>query len=158
MQKFLWNCVLILNMYFNDRGVLYFQIFISKDGQRKEIFYASLFPSKIKKYLEEIKRKGNKGSIKIPFLKLNKGDIYIVTKRFSNESWKQGSGTRGQLVPKTIMLKDMDKVTSVTATVVGVRNEYEFLQRLSTGDVCFYGTMKENEFQIPLEWSDGGIF
>ena len=67
---------------------------------------------------------------------MNKEDIYIIAKQFSNESWKQGSG-RGQLVPKTIMLKDMDKVTSVTATAVGVKNEYEFLQRLSTGDVCF---------------------
>lgn len=146
-----------LNLYFNDRGVLYFQIFIAADGKRKEIFYASLFPSKIKKYLDEIERRGNKGSIKIPFVKLNKEDIYIIAKQFSNESWKQGSG-RGQLVPKTIMLKDMDKVTSVTATAVGVKNEYEFLQRLSTGDVCFYGTTKESGVQLPLEWIDGRIF
>ncbi|MEZ3468114.1 MAG: hypothetical protein K1W40_06605, partial [Schaedlerella sp.] len=83
--------------------------------------------------------------------------IYIIAKQFSNESWKQGSG-RGQLVPKTIMLKDMDKVTSVTATAVGVKNEYEFLQRLSTGDVCFYGTTKESGVQLPLEWIDGRIF
>lgn len=147
-----------LNIYFNDRGVLYFQIFISSDGRRKEIFYTSLFPSKIKKYLEEIELKGNKGSIKIPFVKLDKQDIYIIVKQFSNESWKQGSGTKGQLVPNTIMLKDMSKVTSVTATAVGVRNEYEFLQRLSTGDVCFYGTTKENALQMPLEWIDGRIF
>lgn len=146
-----------LNLYFNDRGVLYFQIFITTDGNRNEIFYASLFPSKIMKYLDEIERKGNKGSIKIPFVKLNKKDIYIITKQFSNESWKQGSG-RGQLVPRTIMLKDMDKVTSVTATAVGVKNEYEFLQRLSTGDVCFYGTTKESGVQLPLEWIDGRIF
>lgn len=147
-----------LNMYFSDRGVLYFQIFISKDGERKEIFYTSLFNAKIKKYLDEIDQKGNKGSIKIPFIKLNKKEIYIIVKQFSNESWKQGSGTRGQLVPNTIMLKDMDKVTSVTATVVGAKNEYEFLQRLSSGDVCFYGITKESAYQVPLEWVDGRLF
>ena len=147
-----------LNVYFNDRGVLYFQIFLSTDKSKNEIFYASLFNAKIKKYLEEIEQRGNKGSIKIPFIKLNKTDLYIVVKQFSNESWKQGSGTRGQIVPKTIMFKDMDPVTSITATAVGAKNEYEFLQRLSTGDVCFYGTTKENALQMPLEWIDGRIF
>lgn len=147
-----------LNVYFNDRGVLYFQIFLSADKSRNEIFYASLFNTKIKKYLEEIEQRGNKKSIKIPFIKLNKTDLYIVVKQFSNESWKQGSGTKGQFVPNTIMLKDMDKVTSMTAKAVGVKNEYEFLQKLSTGDVCFYGTTKDSTFQIPLEWVDDRIF
>lgn len=147
-----------LNVYFNDRGVLYFQIFISSDGKRKEIFYASLFNAKIKKYLEEIEQRGNKGSIKVPFIKLDKKDIYIIVKQFSNESWKQGSGTKGQLIPNIIMLNDMDKVTSMTAKAVGAKNEYEFLQKLSTGDVCFYGTTKDNTFQIPLEWVDDRIF
>ena len=40
-----------LEIYFNDRGVLYFQIFMSRNGRKREIFYASLFPTKFKYYL-----------------------------------------------------------------------------------------------------------
>ena len=37
-----------LMVYFKGRGVLYFEVFISEEGKRKENFYSSLFPSKIK--------------------------------------------------------------------------------------------------------------
>lgn len=46
-----------LEVYFNDRGVLYFEIFMSIDGRKREIFYASLFPTKLKYYLENAKKK-----------------------------------------------------------------------------------------------------
>ncbi len=144
-----------LRVYFYDRGVLYFQIFISEDGSRKEIFYSSLFPSKIKSYLEKAERKGNTETINIPFTKLEKNPekFYIVTKQFSNESRTQGFGS-GQLVQNTILLKDLDKVTSLTATAIGANNEYSFLQRFSSGDICFYGTVDGNSFRLPLEWQD----
>lgn len=148
-----------LNIYFHDRGVLYFQIFISGDGKRKEIFYSSLFPSKIKGYLEEAERRKNRSTINIQFIKLEKEPekLYIVAKQFSKESRMQGFGS-GQIVQNTIMLKDIDKITSFTATAVGVNNGYEFVQRLSSGDVCFYGAKEGSPFKVPLEWQDQGEF
>ncbi|MDR3598075.1 hypothetical protein [Clostridium sp.] len=148
-----------LNIYFHDRGVLYFQIFISGDGKKKEIFYSSLFPSKIKSYLEEAKRRKNRSTINIQFIKLEKKPekLDIVAKQFSKESRMQGFGS-GQIVQNTIMLKDMDKITSFTATAVGVRNEYEFVQRVSSGDVCFYGTKEGSPFKVPLEWQENEEF
>lgn len=148
-----------LNIYFHDRGVLYFQIFISEDGKKNAIFYSSLFPSKIKGYLEKANRKTNRSTINIQFIKLEKKPekLDIVVKQFSKESRMQGFGS-GQIVQNTIMLKDMDKITSFTATAVGVRNEYEFVQRLSSGDVCFYGTKEGNPFKVPLEWQENEEF
>lgn len=144
-----------LEIYFYDRGVLYFEIFMSEDGKQTEIFYASLYPSKIKSYLDLASRKKKKESISVSFNKLKKdaNELYIVTKQFSQESRRQGFGS-GEIVQNTIMLKDMDKVTSLTATAVGVKNEFEFLQRLSTGDICFYGTTEDNKIKVPLAWNE----
>lgn len=148
-----------LKVYFRDRGVLYFEIFMSEDGKRREIFYSSLFPSKIKSYLETAEKKGNKGSINISFSKLEKtaDKLYIIVKQFSNESRKQGFGI-GPTVQNTIMIKDIEKVTSITASAVGASNQFEFLQRLSEGDVCLYGTLEGCPIPLPLEWHDDSTY
>lgn len=144
-----------LEIYYNDRGILYFEIFMTEDGKRVEIFYSSLFPSKIKTYLEKASHKENKEMINIPFSKLQKDSesLYIIVKQFSTESRTQGFGS-GEIVQNMIMFKDMDKVTSITMTAVGAKNELEILERLSTGDICFYGTTKENQIKVPLEWDE----
>lgn len=148
-----------LEVYFNDRGVLYFEIFMSKDGRKREIFYASLFPIKLKYYLEKAKKKGNKKNINITFVKLEqKADtFYCVVKQFSNESKKQGFGHE-QLVQNAIKEADMDKVKEITASVVGAANEYDFIKRLGTGDVSFYAKLDGTPFSIPLEWHEGSVY
>ena len=148
-----------LKIYFNDFGVLYFEIFMSEDGKYKEIFYSSLYPSKIKYFLERAEKKGNKQSISIPFIKLEKTSqsLYIVLKQFSTESKRQGSGTN-EIVQNTIPLKDRDRITSMTATAVGASNEFEFLQKLATGDVCFYASTEENQIKVPIEWTDSSKY
>lgn len=147
-----------LRLYFHDRGVLYFQIFISSDGCKKEIFYSSLFPSKIKTYLEKAENKRNTETINIPFTKLDKNPekLYIVSKQFSDESRTQGFGC-GQLVQNTIPLNDLDKITSITATAIGANDEYSFLQRFSSGDISLYAKVEGNPFKIPLEWQDNTL-
>lgn len=148
-----------LEVYFNDRGVLYFEIFMSIDGRKREIFYASLFPTKLKYYLENAKKKKNKKSINITFVKMEqKASIfYCVMKQFSNESKKQGFGHE-QLVQNAIRTADMDKVKEITASVVGAVNEYDFMKRLGTGDVSFYAKLDGMPFSIPLEWHEGSVY
>ena len=92
-----------LEVYFRDRGVLYFEIFMSRDGKRREIFYASLFPTKLKYYLDNARKKQSKKNINITFVKVEKkSDVfYNVVKQFSNESKKQGFGHE-QLVQNAI--------------------------------------------------------
>ena len=94
-------------------------------------------------------------TINISFNKLEKTPekLYVIVKQFSQESKRQGFGL-GEIVQNTIMAKDLDKVTSITATAIGVSNELEFMQRLSTGDICFYGTTKENQIKVPITWEE----
>lgn len=148
-----------LKVYFRDRGIVYFEIFMSEDGKRRELFYSSLFPSKLKSYIETAEKKGNKEYISVSFSKLEKtaDKLYIIIKQFSIESRKQGFGI-GPTVQNTIMVKDMEKVTSITASAIGVANQYEFLQRLSEGDVCLYGTIEGCPMPFPLEWYDNRTY
>ena len=51
-----------LKVYYKRFGCLYFVMFMNEDGSVVEIFYSSLYPSKIKKYLGAAEKKGNKGT------------------------------------------------------------------------------------------------
>ena len=148
-----------LKIYFQDRGVLYFEVFMSKDGRKKEVFYASLFPTKLKYYLESAQKKGNRKSINVVFRRASKNedDFYVIVKQFSNESKKQGFGHE-QLVQNAVKEVDMNRVKEVSATVVGVKNEYEILQRLGSGDVSFYAKIEGSPFSIPIEWHENSIY
>lgn len=148
-----------LQVYFQDRGVLYFEVFMSEDGKKREIFYSSLFPTKIKSYLEKANMKHNKKSINVVFTKLENNSVifYAIVKQFSNESRKQGCGIE-QMVQNAIKVSDMDKVKELTASVVGAGNEYEFLKRLGAGDVNFYGVLKGSPFMVPLEWHEKSVY
>lgn len=148
-----------LKIYFSDRGVLYFQIFMSNDGKKREVFYVSLFPTKIKYYLEKAKNKGNKNDINIAFTKLEKKSevLYSVVKQFSNESKKQGFGYE-QIVQNAIKEADMNKVKEITASAIGATNEYEILKSLGTGDVSLYAKLEGNPMQLPLEWHEDRVY
>lgn len=146
-----------LKAYSTEKGVLYFQIFI--DNTERDIFYASLFPSKIADYLEVASKKGNKKTISIPFIKLKKDPetLFIVVKQFSDEAKKQGSGYN-PLVQDRIRLEDIKKLTSVTLAVVGAKDELDMLRRLPSGDICFYGKTADDKYMRPIEWRDKSVF
>lgn len=146
-----------LEAYATEKGVLYFQIFLN--GQRKEVFYSSLYPSKIADYLDAAKRKGNTSTYTIPFLKLEKNaeKLYIVTKQFNDEATKQGSAYT-PLVQDRIKCDDFDKLRSITLTVVGARTSYDALLRLSSGDICLYGKTEGDKYLRPMESLDRSKF
>lgn len=146
-----------LEAYATEKGVLYFQIFL--DGQNKEIFYTSLYPSKIADYLDVAKKKRNTSTYNIPFQKLEKDaeKLYIVVKQFNDEATKQGSAYT-PLVQDRIKCDDFDKLRSITLTVVGARNSYDALLRLSSGDICLYGTMEDDKYPRPMEFLNHSKF
>ena len=127
----------VLENYYNDRGVLYFKIVMNED--KKEIFYSILYPSKIKGYLDEARRKKNKKQINIVLTKLQPkaSEMLRICRQFTLESNKQGSG-RGQIVPKTVCINDIGKYKSLQATAIDTKSPIEFAKRLSVGDACFY--------------------
>ena len=127
----------VLENYYNDRGVLYFKIVMNED--KKEIFYSILYPSKIKGYLDEARRKNNKKQINVVLTKLQPkaSEMLRICRQFTFESNKQGSG-RGQIVPKTVCVNDIGKYKSLQATAIDTDSPIEFAKRLSVGDACFY--------------------
>lgn len=142
-----------LKVYYRKFGCLYFVMYMNEDGSDVEIFYSSLYPSKIKGYLDEAERKGNKDSFTIPFVKLSKDpkELYLLCKQFSFEIGKQGSG-RGQIVPRTIEGKDLKQVKKITATTMGGATPFDLLKRIHTGDLVLYGTIDDSGVQFPLHF------
>ena len=146
-----------LKAYATEKGVLYFQVFF-KDKD-KQVFYCSLYPSKIADYLDEAQNRHNEKSINIPFSKLDSTPeaLYVAAKQFSEEAAKQGSGSN-PLVKDRIRKQDFDKIKSLDASVVGAKNSYEAFARLSSGDVCIYGKTDDDKYERPLEWLDNAVF
>ena len=143
-----------LTVYYRKLGCLYFVMFMTEDGSEVEIFYSSLYPSKIKLYLEEAKRKGNRSSITIPFLKLVKDskELYLLCKQFSFEIRKQGSGL-GQIVPRAINGSNIERIQRITATTIGGTLPYDLLKRINTGDTVLYGSVDNSGIQYPIQMS-----
>ena len=146
-----------LKAYSTEKGVLYFQIFTY--GEEKEIFYASLFPSRIVDYLEKAKKRGNTKTISIPFTKLERDPdtLYSIVQQFNYEATKQGS-TYNPLVSDRIRIADIKSVTSFNFSVIGANNPIEVLKRLGTGDVCIQGKTERDKYYRPIEWMDGSKF
>lgn len=146
-----------LRVYASEKGVLYFQIFVDKN--ESEIFYTSLYPSKIADYLDLVSKKKKQKTKKIPFVKLEKDPdkLFYIVKQFSDEAKKQGSAYT-PLVQDRIRLNDFNKLTSLNLTVVGATDPISMLHRLSSGDICFYGKTKDDKYLRPLEWRDESVF
>ncbi len=141
-----------LNVYYRNFGCLYFVMYMTEDGSEVEIFYSSLYPSKIKGILEEAERRHNTSSISIPFLKLAKDckELYLLCKQFSFEIRKQGSGY-GQIVPRSITGDGLQMVKQITATTVGGKTPYDLLKRINTGDAVIYATIDDSGIQYPMQ-------
>lgn len=155
-----------LEIYSKGGGAIYFEIFMSPDGKESEIFYASLYPSVLKKYIDEKEEKLAKKktrpknpTLSVVFTRLEKNEnvLYKIVKQFSIEKRKQGTGEVA-LVKDMIMLKDMDKVKSISATAVGIDDGFGLLQRFAAGDICFYGKTEGNPYERPIEWAKDAKF
>lgn len=147
-----------LELYATEKGVLYFQIFLDDAGN--EVYYSSLYPSKIADYLELAEKRGNANSITIQFTKLEKNPLtlFYVVKQFSNEAKLQGSAYT-PIVKDRIRSDEFQDLKVVNLSVVGTNDVFEVLKRLSTGDICLHGKTDINErYFRPIEWHDNTTF
>lgn len=146
-----------LKAYATEKGVLYFLIFIN--GNNREVFYSSLFPSKIADYLDKAKIKGNSAKISINFNKLKKqvDELFYIVKQFSDEAKKQGSAYT-PLVQNRIRIDELEKLKRVNMSIVGAGDVRTAIKRLASGDVCIYGGMEDDKYDRPIEWVDNSRF
>ncbi|MBO4562771.1 MAG: hypothetical protein J5772_04080 [Clostridia bacterium] len=145
-----------LKAYSTEKGVLYFQIFIS--GNRREIFYSSLTPSKIADYLEEVARRDNTGTINIQFYKLAKQPtvLYNIVNQFNEDAKKQGSSF-SPLVIDRIRREDINRISEFTFSAVAPYNTKELLTRIAYGDICLWGKTENDKYFRPVEWSENTV-
>lgn len=146
-----------LKAFATEKGVLYFQIFIN--GKEREIFYSSLYPSKILDFIETAEKNKNKKCIGIPFNKLQKDAdvLYSIVKQFDIESKQQGTAY-SPLVMNRIKSGDINTIKSLNATIVGENDIINALPRLESGDICFYGQVEDDPYLRPIEWVEGSKF
>ena len=141
-----------LLIYFKGKGVLYFQVFMTEDLSKKEIFYTALFPTKIKKYLEQ-KKKEDQKTININFYKLKENEIYSIARQFYSESKRQGIG-EGQIVANTLSYKDVGQVDRFKFSIAQANDIFDVLEQMETGNISIYGVKKGSNLEIPIEWHD----
>ncbi len=138
-----------LKLYYEQTGCLYFIIFFDEATKRGEVFYSSLYPSRLKSILDKnVNKRGKKISIKFTHLEKDASELYCVLAQYGREMVRQGFG-RGPIVSKMIRFDDIARVEAITATVVGAKNEIDFIKKMNSGDVCIYG--KENGIDFPFE-------
>lgn len=144
-----------LEVYFRNRGCIYFQILLLEDGKDAEVFYCLLHPSKIKTYLEQARIKGNTDSFTVKFNQLQKNgkELYKLVKQFSLDSIKQGSGL-GQIVQRTARIADLPDKAHFSTTAIGIKTPYELFRSICRGDTVMYTELDSSSIQIPVEWTE----
>lgn len=146
-----------LRVYSQKEGVLYFLVFVTSDRSKREIFYVSLYSSKIKSFIQQIKENQKEKSITFTKMKKSGDELYSILKQFSRESKKQGS-IYTDIVQNMIPLNKLSTLKEAHFEAVAVRNEFDVLRRLSAGDICVYGGASDAPYKPPIEWDDGNRF
>lgn len=140
-----------LRNYFNNGGVCYFVIVISDDGEKTTIFYNTLTPIKLQSLLKKTERKkpDSKKSIPLNRLKNNdKNELFRILLQFGHDSNEQGSK---ELVRKSILQKDMEKIDSIRATAFASDGE-SIIQEMASGEACLFGHLKEADIWVPFDY------
>ena len=141
-----------LQLYYDNFGCVYFQIFVDEYNKKTSVYYNSLYPSKIKSLLDTAKRKQIKKTTITFYNVENCSELDRVLKQFSLEVHSQGSG-RGQIVSKTIGIEDLKNVSSISFQTI-YRDEQDLIKHITNGDICIYAD-NETGFNIPIEWNQG---
>lgn len=140
-----------LRNYFNDGGVCYFVIAISDDGEKNAIFYNALTPIKLQALLKgtEKKKPGQTKNITLMRLKNNdKNALYRILLQFGHDSKEQGTG---ELVRKSIALKDMEKIDSIRVTSF-ISDREETLKNVASGEICLFGHLQGTDIWLPFSY------
>lgn len=142
-----------LKAYSSEKGVLYFIVKIDEKGG-SDIYYSSLFPSKILSYIKSARKK----NVSIVFNKMRKDaqTMYRIVSQFDFESRLQGS-TDNPLVKNMILLDQYKQIKEIRFDAKNIRNPIlpELVRALSSGDICLYGFCSDDKYPRPIEWKDG---
>lgn len=140
-----------LRNYFNNNGIFYFVIAISDDGEKTTIFYNALTTIKLQSILKGTENKNPDQTKNIPLVRLrnnDKNELYKILMQFGHDSREVGSG---ELVKKSISMKDLEKIDSIRMTTFA-SNQDEFLENINSGEVCAFGHIASADIWVPFSY------
>lgn len=140
-----------LRNYFNNNGIFYFVIAISDDGEKTTIFYNALTIIKLQSILKGTENKKPDQTKSIPLVRLkndDKNELYKILMQFGHDSREVGSG---ELVKKSISMKDLEKIDSIRMTTFA-SNQDEFLENINSGEVCAFGHIASADIWVPFSY------
>ena len=140
-----------LRNYFNNNGIFYFAIAISDDGEKTTIFYNALTTIKLQSILKGTENKKPDQTKSIPLVRLkndDKNELYKILMQFGHDSREVGSG---ELVKKSISMKDLEKIDSIRMTTFA-SNQDEFLENINSGEVCAFGHIASADIWVPFSY------
>lgn len=140
-----------LRNYFNDRGVFYFVVVISDDGEDTSIFYNALTTIKLQSILKGTEKKKADQTKSIPLVRLknnDKNELYKVLMQFGHDSKEVGSG---ELVKKSISMRDLEKIDTIRMTTYAC-NRSEVLKNVNSGEVCAFGHIASADIWVPFSY------
>lgn len=140
-----------LRNYFNNNGIFYFVIAISDDGEKTTIFYNALTTIKLQSILKGTENKSPDQTKSIPLVRLrnnDKNELYKILMQFGHDSREVGSG---ELVKKSISMKDLEKIDSIRMTTFA-SNQDEFLENINSGEVCAFGHIASADIWVPFSY------
>ena len=140
-----------LRNYFKNNGIFYFVIAISDDGEKTTIFYNALTTIKLQSILKGTENKKPDQTKSIPLVRLkndDKNELYKILMQFGHDSREVGSG---ELVKKSISMKDLEKIDSIRMTTFA-SNQDEFLENINSGEVCAFGHIASADIWVPFSY------
>jgi hypothetical protein len=145
-----------LNNYLYDGGVIFFVVYIKKNGTERKIYYISLLPIKIRIYLEESKEQGSK-SLKLTEFPTDNKEKTLLFLSFYEHSLKQSSFAGGKL-PTIDELEEMNVLESISMSVSGYNIDASDPKKaLFNNEIYMYANIKGSSIPQPLQMIPLGV-
>lgn len=140
-----------LHNYLDDSGVIYFVVYISEDGTKRQIYYVDLLPVRIRKILEESKENKKTASVLLNQFPTENNEKVSIFLTFHSNREKQASFVHAELYCENDIV-DKSKIESRFLNVVGynVKKENPF-GFLFNGELYSYLKLKDNPIPLPIK-------
>ncbi len=136
-----------LNNYLLDGGIIYFVVYVTKDGNYTKIYYSKLLPVRLKRLLSESKgQKSRRIEFKeFPIENIEKINVFS---NFFADSKKQKQGN----IITFNELRTIDSISGISASLTGFGyDENAMFQALLNNEVSLYAKVKGTDTLIPIE-------
>ena len=141
-----------LKDYLDDGGVFFFVVCISPSGKKKQIYYASLLPIKLRILLSDIKDNQKTKSFELRQFPTDNDRKTMILLNFYENMQKQTSFRHAKLLSQEDLFQQ-GKLESITFTVMGYGKRPNDIRDLlfEVDDLYLYANIKGAAIPQPLE-------